>query len=665
MLQERTVTFFHQRKSREVLVRWMKSELNEPVEKDVKLPISFGRHADNQIVLASKQVSRRHAVLKWHENHLMLIDQGSTNGIYINGQRQEEVIIQPGDKIGIGEYTVVIEPHNDEQTVVMRSKSDEPRVLPFCPHTDQLQPVPSLPACSLDSLPALFAQPIIPMSKLERARIPLRETTYLTIGGGMGSFAWVDQLVICGADPKQIAAIGFSPMEPYGRFKNLCDNSQIPLHERLRSNSDACLDNVWGWPGYAVREIWGHIKQGDLGQAARISSQIFNEPLVQTYTPRARDVYQAIDREATRIGWDNIWREGRVEAIRKTDDGRYAVLYSAPEDNGQESCKMIIIADYLHLAVGYPGVRFLADLVEYRQRTGDTKQVVNAYEEHEYLYQHLSKHGGTVMIRGRGIVASRIIQRLYEIRMKRVREKGKSDIQILHLMRTPKPEGQKYDGTSRQVENHWEFQPFNWPKSVWGGHYLQELERANDVKRDELLAMWGGTTTPNRHDWRDMIESGRKEGWYDPQFGKVERVECDHLSGKVVTTIRSQNIDKEQKLNANFIIDATGLDAALKNNPLLKNLYQLYDLKLNPTGRLQTTNDFELKDMRNGNGRMYAVGAMTLGNGYAPVDSFLGLQYAALRSADHLVRLCAPGLKKLNGIRSIRQWTRWARGVSP
>ena len=90
-----------------------------------------------------------------------------------------------------------------------------------------------------------------------------------------------------------------------------------------------------------------------------------------------------------------------------------------------------------------------------------------------------------------------------------------------------------------------------------------------------------------------------------------------------------------------------------------------HNLGRNPKGRLKVANDFEIIGMENSKGHMYASGAMTLGGPYAAVDSFLGLQYAAQRSVDALTKHRAPGLRYLNGFRSISQWLRWARGVAP
>jgi hypothetical protein len=290
---------------------------------------------------------------------------------------------------------------------------------------------------------------------------------------------------------------------------------------------------------------------------------------------------------------------------------------------------------------------------------------VNAYEHHQHIYDYLEQSGGTVIIRGRGIVASRILQRLYEARSKN------SQIQILHLMRSPKAQGNQFQQAKRTIENHFEFQPFNWPKSCWGGDLRQQLETANPQERLQLLEQWGGTTTANRKDWRNIINQGLRQGWYRITFGTVERVEPTSV-GRTLTTIREHGLNANLQLEADFIIDATGLEAKVNTNPLLKDLVVHYNLPLNALGRLSVANDFELVEMRNSNitnqalsGRIYATGAITLGGPYAAVDSFLGLQYAALISLESLVSISAPGLNKLKGWRSLFQWFKWVNNQPP
>src|SRR5262249_3031385 len=157
--------------------------------------------------------------------------------------------------------------------------------------------------------------------------------------------------------------------------------------------SDACPDNLWGWPGYAVRECWRSLWKGDARNAARVLWQVFCEPtFAETYTPRAGDVYAAIEREAARISWKRIWRNGRARAIRKTADGRYTGASTQPQSGGPARGRLIV-AQYPHLAVGPPAARILPEVREYRARTGDSRRVVNAYEPHEHIYDHLRDHG--------------------------------------------------------------------------------------------------------------------------------------------------------------------------------------------------------------------------------------------------------------------------------
>lgn len=520
-----------------------------------------------------------------------------------------------------------------------------------------LEDVKAIAPAPVQFPPPSFEQPQIPIATLKQSNVPLEETTYLAIGGGLGSFAWVDHLVIHGVKAEAIVAIGFEP-RPYSRFRRLCEHSQIPGNERLRSDSGSTPDNIWGWPGYAVREIWRDLNWGELGHAAYLAWQIFSEPVfAEPFTPQAGDIYASIAREAARIGWEQVWRFGRVRAIRKTDDERYVVAYSQSRTRRPDANKCIV-APYLQVAVGYPGLRFLPDLQAYRAQTKDFRSVVNAYEEHGHIYDHLGKYGGAVLIRGRGIVASRILQRLYEERLKN------PQIHILHLMRSPRPAGPRYMRSRRLIEHHFELQPYNFPKSCFGGDFLFELEQAGDRQRAELIDLWGGTTTAKRRDWQELIERGLNEGWYQIRFGQVEQVE--RQNGKLVTVIGGQDgIQEKSRLLTDFIIDATGLDADLEHNPMLRDLLCTYQLEKNVKGKLKISNSFEVAGLQNGQGRVFASGAMTLGGPFAPVDSFAGLQYAAQRAIDHLIDLDAPGLRRLDPIRSAGQWLRWALGVRP
>jgi lysine/ornithine N-monooxygenase len=163
-------------------------------------------------------------------------------------------------------------------------------------------------------------------------------------------------------------------------------------------------------------------------------------------------------------------------------------------------------------------------------------------------------------------------------------------------------------------------------------------------------------------DWRQIVETGLQQGWYQITFGSVEQV-VPNAQGRPVTYIQEQ--EGQRQLEADFVIDATGLEANLQMSPLLDDLVKQYQLSLNPLGRLNVTSDFELAEMRNGRGRMYVAGAMTLGGPYAAVDSFLGLQFAAFQTVEDLVRTRAPGLQRLHPLRSVSQWWKWMWNQPP
>lgn len=647
----------------QIQLSWEEPATGERREPRLNMPIAFGREFArlpaelrgvrvSRMLLNSNEVSRYHALIDWEQDYLVVIDQGSVNGVYVNGQPQTRSVLANGDTLQIGPYAITV----TFAVNVPAPDTSPPSTIHFNANTNL--PDPSLPVAQpLTPLtsnfpPLAFQAQKVAVQALHATGLPVDESDYLAIGAGLGSFIWADLLRISGVRADKIVALGLEG-EPYARYKRLCLNSQIPLYERLRSNSDSCPDNIWGWPSYALREAWHDCTKGQIKSAFKYLWQVFAEPtFAETYTPRAGNVFDSIDREAKRIGWNQIYRYGRVRGIRKTDDGRYCIAYSRAPGN-----YAFLVSRYLHLATGYPAIQFLPDLQAYREKYQDFKSVVNAYEAHDHVYEQLEQQGGTVLIRGRGIVASRIVQRIYEAR------KRNQNIAVLHLMRSPKPQGNKFQNTQRLVKNHYEFQPFNWPKACWGGELRVMLEKATPDERKRLLADWGGTTTADRQDWQQITAQGLSEGWYQITFGEVLDVERD-AQNRTITRIREQSFG-EMKLLADFIVDATGLDAKVDANPLIADLVKHYNLPVNHLGRLTVANNFELVEMRSDRGQMYAAGAITLGGPYAAVDSFLGLQYAALVAVDGLAAARAPGVHRLNTISSFRQWLKWVLNQSP
>jgi len=72
------------------------------IDKEV---ITIGRGRDNDVVLPSDCVSRRHARIEQRDGHVYLVDLASTNGTYINDEPRpvRDRQLQRGDQIKVGD----------------------------------------------------------------------------------------------------------------------------------------------------------------------------------------------------------------------------------------------------------------------------------------------------------------------------------------------------------------------------------------------------------------------------------------------------------------------------------------------------------------------------------------------------------------------------------
>ncbi|MEM9516258.1 MAG: hypothetical protein AAGA42_15515 [Actinomycetota bacterium] len=485
------------------------------------------------------------------------------------------------------------------------------------------------------------------------AGVEIVDVPFVTVGGGMGSFTMVDTLRVAGVSTDQVAVL--SDLDtPSATYEYLATNSQIPRGERLRSDSGSVMDNVWGWPGYALREAVADKRVQPAWQA-------MSEPILTEYfTPRAGQVYESVGREAARIGWASMLRPGVVRTVRRRAgrDGGYFVLHTpagAGESSaGQPARRVAYRCEHAHVAVGYPGVKMLPDLQAYRERYQDWARVVNAYEPHNHVYEECLRRPCTVVIRGSGIVASRVLQRIIDDR-----DNSGAQTRILHLFRSY-PDGPQGDSIffRRPARKGWAYQAFNYPKAAWGGQLRDQLDQLEGSDRAALLDEMGGTNTAPRRDWREQLERGARDGFYRQLRGTVSDVEPVAGQAEIRTMVRPPD-GGTLTFDADFIVDATGLEADIEEHRVLADLLDHAGARKNPKGRLDVERDFIVRGTDSGNGRLYASGSITLGGYYAGVDSFLGLQYAALRIADSLA---AHGFgKRIGPLRSLSQWWRWAR----
>jgi pSer/pThr/pTyr-binding forkhead associated (FHA) protein len=71
-----------------------------------KKRISIGRTKDNDIVLENRGVSRKHAQIEFNGENVVIIDNESLNGVFVNNRKISEEMLRDQDIITIGKYSL-------------------------------------------------------------------------------------------------------------------------------------------------------------------------------------------------------------------------------------------------------------------------------------------------------------------------------------------------------------------------------------------------------------------------------------------------------------------------------------------------------------------------------------------------------------------------------
>ncbi|HEY0641666.1 MAG TPA: hypothetical protein VGD67_28905 [Pseudonocardiaceae bacterium] len=477
------------------------------------------------------------------------------------------------------------------------------------------------------------------------AGIQVHDVPFVSIGGGMGSFVTVNYLRVAGGVPASDIKVLSNLSHPWQTYEYLTRVSQLSRRQRIRSDSQSRPDNLWGFPSYALQEAL-------VKKSPKPLAQVLLEPVfADFYTPELDVVLKGIEREAGRIGYWDMLVQGEARLVRRRTGGGYYVLHAPRRPDGHNSGLIAFRARDVHIAVGYSGLRFLPDLQDFRARMNDYHHVVNAYEDHEHVYEALRRKPGRVVIRGGGIVTSAVLHRLIEDR-----RKYGLHTEIVHVFRT------FYEGKHgpnqwwrRRGKHGFAYQGFNYPKSAWGGQLWSAMRRTEGDQRIKLYDLIGGTTTAWRRHWQEGLELARREGWYRTQSGQMAGLRLD--GDQVVARVNVPNGSLD--IAADYVIDCTGLDGDVAEHRILGDLLEHGGAGRNPMGRLDVERTFELRGSTNGMGMIYVSGAAAFGGYFPGVDTFLGLQIAAREIADDLARRGMA--RKMRPLRSISQWTKWVR----
>lgn len=85
--------------------------VGEPKGKEITLSQErtvIGRKPECDIVIASPKVSREHCRIDLSDDTAEIIDLGSRNGIFVNGQKTKQASLSSGDKVSIGPLGFIV-----------------------------------------------------------------------------------------------------------------------------------------------------------------------------------------------------------------------------------------------------------------------------------------------------------------------------------------------------------------------------------------------------------------------------------------------------------------------------------------------------------------------------------------------------------------------------
>tara|TARA_Y100001958_G_C21146607_1_gene483833 strand:- start:73 stop:420 length:348 start_codon:yes stop_codon:yes gene_type:complete len=90
------------------LLSLLNNELMSSSWKLINKEYNIGRSSENSIILDDITVSRKHALLLISKENIKIVDNNSTNGIYVNNEIISDSILKSGDKIQIGKYLLLL-----------------------------------------------------------------------------------------------------------------------------------------------------------------------------------------------------------------------------------------------------------------------------------------------------------------------------------------------------------------------------------------------------------------------------------------------------------------------------------------------------------------------------------------------------------------------------
>jgi len=99
--------------------------------------VMVGRDLTNGVCLTDLEASRKHCRINVNNNSAQLIDLGSSNGTYLNGQPVTSSGLKIGDHIGIGQTVFIVLAHGEVAADSIKPPLSEMQSSTLTPGLDQ------------------------------------------------------------------------------------------------------------------------------------------------------------------------------------------------------------------------------------------------------------------------------------------------------------------------------------------------------------------------------------------------------------------------------------------------------------------------------------------------------------------------------------------------
>jgi pSer/pThr/pTyr-binding forkhead associated (FHA) protein len=89
----------------QIVIKGLEEGVTQPFGED---RITIGRRVDNHVALDEDNISRQHVSVERRDGQYFICDLGSANGTYLNNLRTDFAKLNDGDRMRIGNYTIIV-----------------------------------------------------------------------------------------------------------------------------------------------------------------------------------------------------------------------------------------------------------------------------------------------------------------------------------------------------------------------------------------------------------------------------------------------------------------------------------------------------------------------------------------------------------------------------